>query len=330
MEGNNPTRMVIKSIGREVVHVKVGKELHDFGVHKSLICHCSPFFKAAFTSGFEETTTGIIKLADIDVEVFELFFGWLYTQQIGDAEQDVVGLPLSENESITGHAYELHVGTLLRLYIFADMIKVPSLKNDCIDKLSGMGSFEKEYLTESKNVQYVWEHTTEGDLIRKLFVDTMIWDWGGTSFYKNLDRLPDEVRLAMLLAMKRIIDKARTELKEMERGRQKFKTLASLDSPLEDPKDYHEKVGALAENHKVGDDDSSKPRAEVSDQEMYEVEEILDSKWIHGLVSYKAKWVGHGPDNHYYSAENFAGAQELVEEFHKKYPHKPNPGGMYY
>ncbi|TGO67339.1 hypothetical protein BOTNAR_0044g00210 [Botryotinia narcissicola] len=314
------------SIGREVVHAKVGKDLQDFGVHKSLICHFSPFFKAAFTSGFEETTTGIIKLADVDVEVFELFFRWLYTQQIGEPEQDEVEFTLSNDEAKTGHDYKLHVGTLLRLYIFADMIKVPTLKNDCIERLSRMGSSAKEYLTESENVHYVWEHTREGDLIRKLFIDTIIWDLGITSFSKTLDQISEEVRLAIFLAMKRVIDNARTEIKEMGKRKRRFKTLASLDSPFEDSSNYHERISA--EKNKDGDV-VSESRAEVSDQKMYEVEEILDSKWVYGLVCYKAKWVGHKHDDQYYSAKNFGGAQELVKKFHLKYPHKPNPGSYY-
>lgn len=308
------------------MHAKVGKDLQDFGVHKSLICHCSPFFKAAFTSGSEETTTGIIKLADVDVEVFELFFRWLYTQQIGEPEQDEVGFALSGNESESGHEFNLHLSTLLRLYIFADMIQVPDLKNDCVEKLSRMGSTEKEYLTESENIHHVWEHTREGDLIRKLFVDTIIWDLGITSFNKNLNKLSEEVRLVIFLAMKRVIDNARTEIQEMGKKRRRFKTLASLNSPLEDSTNYHERVGA--ENNKK-EEVSSGSRAEAS-EEMYEVEKILDSKWVHGLFYYKAKWVGHKQDDQYYSAENFGGAQELVEEFHLKYPHKPNPGVIYY
>ncbi|KAF7892009.1 hypothetical protein EAF00_008311 [Botryotinia globosa] len=326
MEGNKLTRMVIKSIGREVVHAKVGKDLQDFGVHKSLICHFSPFFKAAFTSGFEETTTGIIKLADVDVEVFELFFRWLYTQQIGEPEQDEVEFALSNDEAKTGHDYKIHVGTLLRLYIFADMIKVPTLKNDCIEKLSRMSFAEKEYLAESENVHYVWEHTREGDLIRKLFIDTIIWDLGVTSFRKTLGHLSGEVRLAIFLAMKRVIDNARTEIKEIGKNKRRFKTLVSLDSPLEDSTNYHERVSS--ENSK-DEDVVSESRAEVSDQKMYEVEEIMDSKWAYGLICYKAKWVGHKHDDEYYSAENFGGAQELVKEFHQKYPHKPMPVSYY-
>ncbi|KAF7917212.1 uncharacterized protein EAE98_010317 [Botrytis deweyae] len=327
MKGNKYTRMVINSIGREVVHAKVGKDLQDFGVHKSLICHCSPFFKAAFTSGFEETTTGIIKLADVDVEVFELFFQWLYTQQIGEPEEDAIEPALLDNKSKAYHDYKILFGTFLRLYVFADMIKVPTLKNECIEKLSLMGDEAKEFLTESENVQYVWENTREGDLIRKLFIDAIIWDWGVTSFQKTLDQLSEEVRLAILLAMKGVIDNARAEIMEMERTKRKVRTLASFVSPLTYPTNYYEKVEA--ENNKKGEV-SSGTRAEAS-EELYEVEEILDSKWVNGLVSYKAKWVGHKQDDHqYYSADNFEGAQELVEKFHKNNPHKPHPGVKYY
>ncbi|TEY71603.1 hypothetical protein BOTCAL_0090g00090 [Botryotinia calthae] len=323
MEGNRFTRMVIRSIGREVVHAKVGKDLQDFGVHKSLICHCSPFFNAAFTSGFEETTTGIIKLVDVEVEVFELFFVWLYTQQIGEPELDAAGSALSDNESKSGHDYKLHVGTLLRLYVFADMIKVPALKNDCIEKLSCMESFENEYLTESENLRYVWEHTREHDLIRKLLVDTIVWDLGNASFLKTLDQLPQEVTFDILLAMKTVIDNARMELMDKEKSKKRFKTLEAFESRLEDPTNYYEKFGAENnQNRNV----PSESIAEVSDQDVYEVEEIVDSKWVDGLVSYKAKWVGQPQDNKYYSAENFGGAQELVGEFHKKYPQKPRPG----
>ncbi|KAF7923929.1 hypothetical protein EAE99_006590 [Botrytis elliptica] len=318
--------MVIKSIGREVVHAKVGKDLQDFGVHKSLICHCSPFFKAAFTSGFEETTTGIIKLADVDVEVFELFFQWLYTQQIGEPEHYAIGPAIWDNKSKAYHDYKILFGTLLRLYIFADMVKVPTLKNDCIEKLSRMGHQVKEFLTESENVQYVWEHTREGDLIRKLFIDAIIWNDGIISFQKTLDQLSEEVRLAILLAMKSIIDNARVEIMEMGKSRKNLKHLESLVTPFAYPTNYYEKVGA--ENNKKGGV-SSGSRAEAS-EELYEVEKILDSKWVNGLVSYKAKWVGHKQDDQYYSADNFEGAQELVEEFHKNNPHRPHPGVKYY
>jgi hypothetical protein len=58
----------------EIIHVKVGHNLKDFGIHKELICHYSPYFKLAFTYGFQETETSVMELSDTIVEVFELFY----------------------------------------------------------------------------------------------------------------------------------------------------------------------------------------------------------------------------------------------------------------
>jgi BTB/POZ domain len=63
-----------------MVHIKVGAEEQDFCIHKDLIYHYSPYFKAAFNTGLQEAKTGIMKLPETDIEVFELFQGWLYTQ----------------------------------------------------------------------------------------------------------------------------------------------------------------------------------------------------------------------------------------------------------
>lgn len=43
-----------------MIHVHVGNDLKDFGVHRDLVCHHSPYFEAALNLGFEETNTGII------------------------------------------------------------------------------------------------------------------------------------------------------------------------------------------------------------------------------------------------------------------------------
>lgn len=64
-------------LGYSIVHIKVGDDLKDFGIHKDLICHHSPYFKAAFHSGFEESITGIMRLPETKPEVFELFYHWL-------------------------------------------------------------------------------------------------------------------------------------------------------------------------------------------------------------------------------------------------------------
>jgi hypothetical protein len=70
------------------VHIQIRKELQDFAIHKDLICHHSLYFKAAFTSGLEESQTGIMTFSEIKVSVFELFFNWLYNQSVWNESAD--------------------------------------------------------------------------------------------------------------------------------------------------------------------------------------------------------------------------------------------------
>jgi hypothetical protein len=72
-----------RPLGREIIYIKVGKEKQDFGIHKELISHYSPYFRAAFTFGFDEAKSGIMKLPEIEAEIFEIFYMWLYKQNYG-------------------------------------------------------------------------------------------------------------------------------------------------------------------------------------------------------------------------------------------------------
>ncbi|KAF7858873.1 hypothetical protein EAF04_008915 [Stromatinia cepivora] len=323
MKGDKAARKLIQSIGREVVHIMVGKDLQDFGVHKSLICHYSPYFKAAFTSGFEETNTGIMKLLDVDLGVFELFFHWLYTQRItkwrnvsqSSSEKGIIDAGDESNQ-------RSRIRTLLELYVFADMIQVPAIKNNCIKEYCEMTTLEKEYLIEHKNLSYIWEHTNEGDLVRKFMVDMIVWDLREISYEKNLDQSSGEISILTILAMKKIIRDARAESEQLEKRRSKSRSLTSLISPLGDLTKYYAKV--KAEDFQDGDA-LYVSIAEMFEEE-YEVEEILDSKLVDGSLKYKVKWVGYSNDDQYYPADDFAGGRTLLTDFHQKYPRKPGPG----
>ncbi|KAF7895827.1 uncharacterized protein EAF01_009789 [Botrytis porri] len=81
----NPTqdlRKVTRWLQCPIVYIHVGSSSQEFAVHKDLICYTSPFFRAAFTSGFQETNTGTMKLPETDTEIFDLFMGWLYTREL--------------------------------------------------------------------------------------------------------------------------------------------------------------------------------------------------------------------------------------------------------
>ncbi|KAM0152803.1 hypothetical protein ACHAQE_006732 [Botrytis cinerea] len=89
MKTTQDLRKVTRWLGSPIVYIHVGSSSQEFAVHKDLICYTSPFFRAAFTSGFRETETGIIKLPETDTEIFDLFMGWLYTREFSSASLEI-------------------------------------------------------------------------------------------------------------------------------------------------------------------------------------------------------------------------------------------------
>lgn len=70
--------------GKEIVHILVGPDRVDFGVHKDLLCHYPPhYFKSAFkTGGFIEASAEVMSLPEECPEMFKLFNHWLYYQTL--------------------------------------------------------------------------------------------------------------------------------------------------------------------------------------------------------------------------------------------------------
>jgi hypothetical protein len=98
--------------------IRVGAELQDYGIHKSLICDASKYFRAAFTSGFEEAKSGIMTLGTIELRTFGLSYGWLYSYIIWD-----------ENSGDVKPDYM----ALAKLSVFADMTQLVLLKKKSDD-----------------------------------------------------------------------------------------------------------------------------------------------------------------------------------------------------
>ena len=62
----------------------------------------------------------------------------------------------------------------------------------------------------------------------------------------------------------------------------------------------------------------------VDDEEEYEVEDILDSRFYRRQFQYLVKWKGYGDgDNTWEPADNCAHAPEIIENFHRRHPNAP-------
>ena len=63
----------------------------------------------------------------------------------------------------------------------------------------------------------------------------------------------------------------------------------------------------------------------INDDKQWEVEDILDSRRRGRAMKlkYRAKWTDWDDVLEWYPAEDFEGAQELVDDFHAKHPDRP-------
>ena len=139
--------------------VEVGAEREEFHIHRGLVCSYSSYFIGALTHGWKEAEEGKIKLHNENVDVFRVFFEWLYTRRL-----PVCGLfdtPCSENYSRR---------LLIQAWIFGDAHGIPSLQNAITSMLIATWD-RNSYFVAANNVTLIYENTLSRSPLRKLVVD---------------------------------------------------------------------------------------------------------------------------------------------------------------
>lgn len=67
------------------------------------------------------------------------------------------------------------------------------------------------------------------------------------------------------------------------------------------------------------------PPIQVTDDQEWEVEDILAVRKVRKTLSYRVKWTGHDEDPEWYPAVNFKYAPHKLRDFHHKHPALPGP-----
>ncbi|MCJ1389250.1 hypothetical protein MMC18_002106 [Xylographa bjoerkii] len=181
---------------QEFVHVKVGTNSQDFGIHKGLLCEASSSFKGALSRDFQEARENTVYLRDDDVRTFQRFHFWLYTGGILDSDESL--------ETLSPRP-------LIDLYIWADLRGIPKLQDLISDMLqtSILATLQPDAKPlDLAFVHLVYHNTMKSSLLRKLW----------TFYYSNLehnkfkdmitedeaaDDLPREFLHDILLSLKR-------------------------------------------------------------------------------------------------------------------------------
>ncbi|KAF7917244.1 uncharacterized protein EAE98_010349 [Botrytis deweyae] len=156
------------------------------------------------------------------------------TKKIRDSQKneilEMIGgdLNATSNVALTNFCYP-HMANLLDLYLFADMAKLPLLKNQCIAKYYRFTKATGYIMTPW--LSYMWKYTTKGMLIRKFLLDLLTWEMPPLLFETNAKDFPEELRLELLVNMGYVIQVARHGTTALEKS-----------NPLNEMSNYFEEV----------------------------------------------------------------------------------------
>ncbi|PPJ56861.1 hypothetical protein CBER1_09978 [Cercospora berteroae] len=96
----------------------------DFKVHKNILCTASPWFRAACTRGFAESTTAVIDLPESSVEVKGLLL-WFY------------GLMGWLGELFVEESFGTRIKLAILLHMVGDQYNCPALSEHMTQRLRG-------------------------------------------------------------------------------------------------------------------------------------------------------------------------------------------------
>ncbi len=88
---------------------------------------------------------------------------------------------------------------------------------------------------------------------------------------------------------------------------------------------FHSELFRLIVNDSLSDQKNESSRSIViNDEDEWEINDILNSRWYWRWFQYRVKWKSYDNDLNWYNADDdeFMNAQEMIDDFHIKYSRK--------
>lgn len=126
-------------------------------------------------------------LPETEPKVFELFYEWLYSQKLWNKDVKEEDWPKTHD--------------LVKLYIFGDMARVPSLQNRTLKALHQISNLKNEF--PYGHMDFIWKNTSSTSPLRRYFLDQLIWYCEPEIFDEDAELFPSEARQEIIKAMNR-------------------------------------------------------------------------------------------------------------------------------
>jgi hypothetical protein len=111
----------------KIVTIAIGPEKKLYHIHQDLICYHSEYFRAAYNGPWKESDEGVV-LEDVEVEVFNIFVHWLYTQTVPGIGEELTDIAESDSMRTEHHYPEIGMLLLLKSCVFGDRFLAPAFK----------------------------------------------------------------------------------------------------------------------------------------------------------------------------------------------------------
>lgn len=139
-----------------MVDVFVGTEGKKFHLHRDVLYDRSKHFKAWLGGDFEEDEKEELDLLEESVAGFELFVTWLYGVTLKSIENEDASFPY------------------FALFVLAGNLRLERLQNEVMDLIIRFYRLNPG-LVDPDTLRYVYENTSEGDLLRLFSVRLVAW-----------------------------------------------------------------------------------------------------------------------------------------------------------
>ncbi|KAF2433527.1 hypothetical protein EJ08DRAFT_676700 [Tothia fuscella] len=185
----------------QTARILIGDSPEPLFIDLDLICETSPFFANAFRGSFRESEEKEIMLGEVERESIVDFLHWLKTR---DKAKD--GRQLS---------HPTKLWPLLKLWVVADMYKVPELQNQAMFRIAKLYHTYNGKNIQPEVLEYVYEHSGTGSPIRRVMLDFAAGKMDTTFYSQNSNVLPLEFSQELCLLQMTRARQFETEIPEI-------------------------------------------------------------------------------------------------------------------
>lgn len=165
----------------ETITVLVGHDEKPCAIHPSAFTARSTFFRAAVEGGFREAKDKVIRLPEVDEDIWATYFHWIYSGEV---------VPLDEEQIEHDESGVECRNRLINLYILADVVDDMALRNEVVDQFQA--NFDKTNEWTCDNIVLLLDSTTKKSKLRSLMVDYALCTRSDTADFleSNCDAVP--------------------------------------------------------------------------------------------------------------------------------------------